>query len=425
MKKIYLILGLLCLCFNIKGQEYVVYNTTVSPFCPTVIRSYNGDTLVIITSPGRYPVYHYDSEENITAIDSAIAHASLLLKNDMIFQFQFDNTNTLFLHSGKLIYDEYENGWLINSREYQYPHKYKDYIIIPDTISSYIYCNSDSSLYNFTITGIENNTFFNNDSLLKVKIPQTVNYIGEKAFMNCINLDTIICENPFPPTTFENTFQGMSPNAVLIVPCGKINLYSQALGWNNFSTIIENRKSITENVSETICEGDSYVLGDLILETSGSYTDTLQSIEGCDSIVNLELTVNPSYIQNIEVSMLNGEVIEVGNESFEYPGTYTVELKTENGCDSIVILSLFVGLDEIRTDIECQISPNPTKGNTTLNISSLKQDSEIRIIDNKGEVVFRHILKAGEKCIILPTATLSSGIYYIEVGNLKKRLIKQ
>ena len=29
--------------------------------------------------------------------------------------------------------------------------------------------------------------------------------------------------------------------------------------------------------------------------TSGMYTDTLQSISGCDSIVTLDLTINDSY----------------------------------------------------------------------------------------------------------------------------------
>ena len=54
--------------------------------------------------------------------------------------------------------------------------------------------------------------------------------------------------------------------------------------------------TIRVELKETICFTEPFVLGDLLLDESGLYRDTLRSSVGCDSIVTLDLTVNGGYI---------------------------------------------------------------------------------------------------------------------------------
>ncbi len=53
----------------------------------------------------------------------------------------------------------------------------------------------------------------------------------------------------------------------------------------------------SESISATICAGESYTweANGNTYTKPGSYTDTLQNIYGCDSIVTLHLQVNPTY----------------------------------------------------------------------------------------------------------------------------------
>ena len=52
--------------------------------------------------------------------------------------------------------------------------------------------------------------------------------------------------------------------------------------------------SFTAN-SLSICEGDTAFMGSSVYLTSGNYSDTLISINGCDSIVQTSLDVIPTH----------------------------------------------------------------------------------------------------------------------------------
>ncbi len=98
----------------------------------------------------------------------------------------------------------------------------------------------------------------------------------------------------------------------------------------------------TEIVS--ICQGQSYTFNGIVYTTSNNTaTDTLLSVSGCDSIVTLNLTVNPTLtgIEAISICQgqsytFNGNVYTVNNN------TATDTLLSANGCDSIVTLNLTV-----------------------------------------------------------------------------------
>ena len=97
------------------------------------------------------------------------------------------------------------------------------------------------------------------------------------------------------------------------------------------------------SIATEICDGDSYNFFGQVLTTAGTYIHTLQTVNGCDSIVTLTLTVNPSYHQTYTVDILcQGESFLLGGQFITESGTYIDSAQTVNGCDSITTLILTV-----------------------------------------------------------------------------------
>ena len=105
----------------------------------------------------------------------------------------------------------------------------------------------------------------------------------------------------------------------------------------------------TMQYADSIQQGDVYWFGDRELMEEGIYIDTLLSVDGCDSVVILMLTVvepEPvpcdTTIVQVADTIQAGESYEIGESELTNEGTYTFVFQTENGCDSIVILNLTV-----------------------------------------------------------------------------------
>lgn len=94
-------------------------------------------------------------------------------------------------------------------------------------------------------------------------------------------------------------------------------------------------------INAEICQGETYNENNFTETETGIYTQYLQTEKGCDSIVNLDLTVNPVYNYTI-TSSLCGEAYDDNGFYQEESGLYTQYLQTESGCDSIVNLDLTV-----------------------------------------------------------------------------------
>jgi len=96
------------------------------------------------------------------------------------------------------------------------------------------------------------------------------------------------------------------------------------------------------NDSIQICQGDSILLGGHYRSTAGYYFDTLNTFQGCDSIFNMKLIVNPVFSTNANASICNGDSIKIGGQYQKLPGTYVDALQSQLGCDSTVHISLSV-----------------------------------------------------------------------------------
>ncbi|MFV0265854.1 MAG: LamG-like jellyroll fold domain-containing protein, partial [Draconibacterium sp.] len=100
--------------------------------------------------------------------------------------------------------------------------------------------------------------------------------------------------------------------------------------------------ALETSIEASICEGDSYNFGGQILSANGTYRDTLQSVSNCDSIVVLTLDVNPVYEIQIDSAICEGESVSFAGETITTSGIYKDTLQTDFMCDSIMILNLEV-----------------------------------------------------------------------------------
>jgi gliding motility-associated-like protein len=111
------------------------------------------------------------------------------------------------------------------------------------------------------------------------------------------------------------------------------------------SIIVINLK-VTEPISKSqapkICNGDSLKVGSSVYKKSGSYTDTLKSIGGCDSIVLTALTVIPLISVSQAPIICEGDALKIGDSTYTKAGKYRNVLKSALGCDSTIITDLTV-----------------------------------------------------------------------------------
>jgi Leucine-rich repeat (LRR) protein len=95
-------------------------------------------------------------------------------------------------------------------------------------------------------------------------------------------------------------------------------------------------------LTDTICESDQVVFGGGVITDSGFYSDTLTSVHGCDSVVNLNLLVRPSFRRLVVTEICQGDTLQVGPFAHTETGLYDDTLQTIYGCDSVIIVDLTV-----------------------------------------------------------------------------------
>ena len=100
--------------------------------------------------------------------------------------------------------------------------------------------------------------------------------------------------------------------------------------------------ALTAEIEETICEGTSYSFNGRTLTEAGTYTETVKTANGCDSIVTLTLNVNEKLTEDIEATICEGTSYQFNGQTYTTAGTYTATFKSVNGCDSVVTLTLNV-----------------------------------------------------------------------------------
>lgn len=91
-----------------------------------------------------------------------------------------------------------------------------------------------------------------------------------------------------------------------------------------------------QNLDYNICKGEFIVVNNVAYTEPGFYTDTLVQSDGCDSIFNINIVVHPHIELDTIFTLCKGDFVRVGDNEYSEPGTYTEALSSIFGCDSIV-----------------------------------------------------------------------------------------
>jgi sugar lactone lactonase YvrE len=140
-------------------------------------------------------------------------------------------------------------------------------------------------------------------------------------------------------------------------------------------TISVNHLNSYNLIYQNICHGSTYNLGGHLLSATGTYTDTITSSSGCDSIVTLFLTVFPlSYSDSVFVCQ--GNTFTFGSRQLSTTGIYRDTSLSVLGCDS-AYTTLYLTVGSVSTNISQSICQGSTYifGSHTLSTPGIYHDT--------------------------------------------------
>ena len=95
-------------------------------------------------------------------------------------------------------------------------------------------------------------------------------------------------------------------------------------------------------IEDSICVDESYDFHGRELRDAGFYYDSLLTINGCDSVFHLYLTVNDTTSEYITDSICEGESITIYGKTYDSSGHYNDTILNQWGCKHYVTLDLDV-----------------------------------------------------------------------------------
>ncbi len=191
---------------------------------------------------------------------------------------------------------------------------------------------------------------------------------------------------------------------------------SNAVGALTKTFVVLPECAVLTQVEAAICPGATYSFGGEALNTAGVYTQTLQTTEGCDSLITLTLSILPTASDSLDVVLAAGETYNFGGQILSQSGDYVLQLLATNGCDSTVYLHLSISSSATEPGAAggLQFSPNPSTGETLISWDGSTSFTRLRVYDMDGRLVISQNIAAAES-FRLNTSGWSPGWYTVEL----------
>ena len=149
---------------------------------------------------------------------------------------------------------------------------------IIETASNTLVIGCKNTVIPNTVTSISCEAFGGCTELASIEIPSSVTTIWDWAFYSCLGLTSMTVQSETPPTLYISTFLSCPNYIPVYVPCGSIEAYQNANGWNEFTNFIEmcpSEITATANPSEggTISGAGTYDFGTAVTITASANDD--------------------------------------------------------------------------------------------------------------------------------------------------------
>jgi len=190
----------------------------------------------------------------------------------------------------------------------------------------------------------------------------------------------------------------------------------------------------TDRGEELICEGDTVTFNEFMLTTSGTFQYQTTAVDGCDSIVSLDVVVLQNTFEFLDEELCEGDTLDLAILPVDFPpivssGEYEIVTENADGCDHVTRLTV--------TMIQCQSStiamngftsavklmPNPTSGH--VNIRSESPIKNIAILDFDGRVLMNEFLYNSKSEVVLDLEQMDSGLYLIQVNTEEGKTVEK
>jgi len=290
----------------------------------------------------------YTAAGTYTDTYQTLAGCDSIVTTELSINSIIETTNTILLCEGE---SYFEGG-----------SEYDQTGIFTDTYQTALGCDSIVTT-DLTVNPISASTntvtICDGESYFEQLSEYTASGVYTDIYQNIIGCDSIVTTdltvNAAPQTTVEvsicdgDTY--FEQSSEYTITGTYTDNYQTVLGCDSTVTTILAVNAVEATTNEvSICEGEIYSEQNSMYDQSGTYTDTYQTILGCDSVVTTVLIVNSVFEQSIQVSICEGESYFEGASEYTQSGTYTDIYQTTFGCDSIIITELTVNLNPSTTN---------------------------------------------------------------------------
>lgn len=159
------------------------------------------------------------------------------------------------------------------------------------------------------------------------------------------------------------------------------------------------KKSSRNSISVTSCNNYSWWQNGITYKKSGTYYDTIVNAVGCDSIVELNLTIKNSFERSESITTCTQYKWKVNNQTYFKSGNYSyiVKSNTQGICDSVYYLKLTIantlyGSDTVRT---CESYKWPAN-NVTYKSSGV-YSTKLKTVEGCDSIVSLHLTLSKNK----------------------------
>ena len=114
-----------------------------------------------------------------------------------------------------------------------------------------------------------------------------------------------------------------------------------------------------ELISEIICHDSSIEINDILYNSEGNYIQNLTTSNGCDSILSIQIIVEPQIVNYETYQICKGDSILINNEIFNSEGNYTQMYINDNGCTEF--LNITIEIETIEINENCQSESTTTQ----------------------------------------------------------------
>jgi len=105
--------------------------------------------------------------------------------------------------------------------------------------------------------------------------------------------------------------------------------------------IVVNGSTTYATVNPVVC-GSYTAPSGAVYNTTGTYTDIIPNAFGCDSIITINLTMNPGYVVNMTAIYCQEFTVPSGTMTYYTSGVYNDTLTSVAGCDSVLVIDVTI-----------------------------------------------------------------------------------